>query len=111
MGSERWDRPAYKPCPRRWSGLLGDAEYDYDADPHPQQQAPRWVLPPSEKEEKEEEVAEAPALPVEQYQPPDLSEEEALRWAIEESELTELGNWEGLVVQLAPSTSSSGAGA
>jgi hypothetical protein len=34
------------------------------------------VPPPPEEEE---EVMEAPMLPVEQYQPPDLSEEEALR--------------------------------
>jgi hypothetical protein len=38
-----------------------------------------------------------------------LSKEEALRRAIEESELVELGNWEGLGAQLASSTSSSGA--
>jgi hypothetical protein len=31
-----------------------------------------------EDEEEEEQVMEAPVLPVEQYQPPDLSEEEAL---------------------------------
>jgi hypothetical protein len=36
--SEWWDRPAYEPCPRRRSGLLGDAQYDYDADPHSQHQ-------------------------------------------------------------------------
>jgi hypothetical protein len=35
---------------------------------------------------------EAPVLPVEQYQPSDMSEEEAIRRAIEESELAELGN-------------------
>jgi hypothetical protein len=35
MDSEWWDRPAYEPCPRRRSGLLGDAEYDYNADPYP----------------------------------------------------------------------------
>jgi hypothetical protein len=39
-----------------------------------------------------------------------LSKEEALRRAIEESELVELGNWEGLGARLAASTSSSGAG-
>jgi hypothetical protein len=42
---------------------------------------------PEEDKEEEEEVVEAPVLPVEQYQPPDLSEEEALRRAIKESEL------------------------
>jgi hypothetical protein len=35
MDSEWWGRPAYEPCPRRRSGLLGDAEYDYDTDPYP----------------------------------------------------------------------------
>jgi hypothetical protein len=40
MDSEWWDRLAYEPCLRRRSGLLGDAEYDYDADPYPQQQLP-----------------------------------------------------------------------
>jgi hypothetical protein len=44
---------------------------------------------------------------VEEYQPPNLSEEEALRRAIKESELVELGNWEGLGAQLAASASSS----
>jgi hypothetical protein len=48
---------------------------------------------------------------VEEYQPSDLSEEEALQLAIEESELVELGNWEGLRAQLAASASSNGAGA
>jgi hypothetical protein len=32
------------------------------------------------------------AFPVEEYQPSDLSKEEAIRWAIEESELVELGH-------------------
>jgi hypothetical protein len=38
------------------------------------------VPPPEEddEEEEEEQVVEAPVLPVEQYQPPDLLEEEAL---------------------------------
>jgi hypothetical protein len=26
MDSEWWDHPAYEPCPRRWSGLLGNAD-------------------------------------------------------------------------------------
>jgi hypothetical protein len=122
MDSEWWGRPAYEPCPRHRSGLLGNAEYDYDYDvvPYPQQQVLHWVPPPpeeneeEEEEEEEEQVVEAPVLPVEQYQPPDLSEEEALRRAIEESELTEI---EGLGAQLAASAfsihggaSSSGAG-
>jgi hypothetical protein len=117
MDSKWWDRPAYEPCPRRRSSLLGDAEYDYDTDPYPQQQVPHW-LPLSEEDEEEDQVVEAPVLSVEQYQPPDLSEEEALRWAIEESELADLRNWEGLRAQLATSAvtdrggaSSSGAGA
>jgi hypothetical protein len=59
------------------SGLLGDAEYNYDADPYPQQQVPHRAPPPPE-EDKEEQVMEASVLPVEQYQPLDLSEEEAL---------------------------------
>jgi hypothetical protein len=48
--------------------------------------------PPEEDDDKEEQVVEAPVLPVEQYQPPDLSDEEALQRAIEKSELAELGN-------------------
>jgi hypothetical protein len=40
MDSEWWDRPAYEPCPRRRSGLLSNAEYDYAAKVYPQQQAP-----------------------------------------------------------------------
>jgi hypothetical protein len=67
MYSEWWDCPSYEPCPRRRSGLLGDAEYDYDADPHPQQ-LPYWVPPLPEEDDEEE----APVLPVEQYQQPDL---------------------------------------
>jgi hypothetical protein len=86
MDSEWWDRPAYDPCPRRRSGLLGDEEYDYAADIYPPQQVP-WAPPPPEEEEAEE-----VALPVEECQPPDLSEKEAIRWAIEESELLELGH-------------------
>jgi hypothetical protein len=112
VDSEWWDRPAYESCPRRRSGQLGNAEYDYAADPYPQQQVPYWVLPPPEEEEAEEanEVVDAPVLPVEQYQPPDLSEE-ALRRAIEESELVDLGNWVGLGAQLAALTSTSHASA
>jgi hypothetical protein len=104
MDSEWWDRPAYEPCPRCRSGLLGDVEYDYDTDPYPQQQVPHWVPPPLEEDEEEEEqVVEAPMLPVEQYHPPDLlEEEEALRRAIEKSELAELGRTSG---QLAASAS------
>jgi hypothetical protein len=80
------------------SDLLGDAEYGYDADPYPQQLVSHWVSPPLEEEE---EVVEASVLPVEQYQPPDLSKEEALRQAIEKNELVELDNLEGLGAQLA----------
>jgi hypothetical protein len=61
------------------------------------------VPPPPEAEEEKDEVVEAPVLPVDEYQPPDLLGEEALRRAIEESELVELGNWEGLGAQLAAS--------
>jgi hypothetical protein len=96
--------PCLQALPEARSGLLGDAEYDYDADPHPQRQVVPWVPPPPEEEEEvAEEVVEASALSVELYQPPDLSEEEALWWAIEESELVVLGNWEGLGAQLAAS--------
>jgi hypothetical protein len=31
MDSEWWDRPTYKPCPRRRPRLLDDEEYDYAA--------------------------------------------------------------------------------
>jgi hypothetical protein len=69
MDSKWWDRPAYESCLRRQSGLLGDAEYSYDADPYQQQQVPHWVPPPPEEEEEEEEeeekVVEEPVLPVE----------------------------------------------
>jgi hypothetical protein len=73
MDSKWWDRPAYEPCPRHRSGLLGDAEYDYVVAPYPQQQVPYWEPPPPEEEEEEEEAELAP-LPVEEYQPPCLSE-------------------------------------
>jgi hypothetical protein len=94
MDSEWWDYPAYEPCPRRRSGLLGDEEYDYSADVNASQQVP-WALPPPEEEEAEE-----VAISVEEYQPPDLSEEEAIRRAMEESKLLELGLWDGLGTQL-----------
>jgi hypothetical protein len=48
------------------------------------------VLPPPE------EATDEVALLVEEYQPLDLSEEEAIRRAIEESKLLELGQWVGL---------------
>jgi hypothetical protein len=65
-------------------------------------------VPP--EEEEDEEAVEVPALPVEEYQPPDLSEEEeALRRAIEESDLIELANWVGLGAQLAAFAPTSGA--
>jgi hypothetical protein len=102
LDSEWWDRPTYEPYPRRRSGLLGDAKYDYAAEVYPQQLDPYWVSSPPEEEEAEE-----MALPVEEYQPPELSEEEAIRRAIEESELLELGQWTGLVAQLAASASTS----
>jgi hypothetical protein len=65
-------------------------------------------VPPPPEEDEEEEV---PVLPVEQYQPPNLSEQEALRQAIEESKLTELANWEGHGAQLAASASTRCGGA
>jgi hypothetical protein len=37
---------------------------------------------------------------MEEYQHPDLLDEEAIRRAIEESELIELGHWDGLGAQL-----------
>jgi hypothetical protein len=49
------------------------AEYDYVVAPYPQQQVPYWEPPPPEEEEEEEEAELAP-LPVEEYQPPCLSE-------------------------------------
>jgi hypothetical protein len=52
------------------------------------------VLPPPE------EATEDVALLVEEYQPLDLSEEEAIRRAIEESKLLELGQWVGLGTHL-----------
>jgi hypothetical protein len=85
MDLKWWDHPAYEHCPRCRSGLLSDAEYDYAVEVYPLQLVPYWVPPP------EEEKAEEVTLPVEEYQPPDLSEEEAIRRAIEESELLELG--------------------
>jgi hypothetical protein len=66
---------------------------------------------PPPLEEEEDEVVDAPVLPVDEYQPPDLSEEEALRRPIEESELIELDNWVGLGAHLAASASTSSAGA
>jgi U3 small nucleolar ribonucleoprotein component len=47
---------------------------------------------PPPPEEEEDEVVDAPVIPMEEYQPPNLSGEEALRRDIEESELAELGN-------------------
>jgi hypothetical protein len=61
---------------------------------YPPQQVP-WAPAPSEEEEAKEVV-----IPVEEYQPPNLSEEEAIRRAMEESELLELGLWDGLGAQL-----------
>jgi hypothetical protein len=59
----------------------------------------------SPSEEKEE--AEEAALQMEEYPPSDLSEEEAIRRAIEESELLELGQWVGLGSQLQASAPTS----
>jgi hypothetical protein len=56
--------------------LLGDAEYDYDADPYLLQQVSYWLPPPLEEEE--DEVMDALVLPVEAYQPSNLSGVEAL---------------------------------
>jgi hypothetical protein len=73
---------------------------------YPHQLVLYWVPP---KEEEDEEAVEAPALPVEEYQPPVLSEEEALRRAIEKSKLIELANWVGVGAQLAAFVSTSDA--
>jgi hypothetical protein len=70
-------------------GLL-DAKYDYVVEVYPSQQVPYWVLPLDEEEVKKV------ALPVEEYQPSNLSQEKAIQRAIEESELLELGQWVGL---------------
>jgi hypothetical protein len=88
MDSERWDRPAYEPCLRRRSSLLGDEEYDYDV-PADASQHVSWPPPSSPQEEAEEEIL------VEEYMPRGLSEEEAIRLTMEQSEL---GQWEGLCV-------------
>jgi hypothetical protein len=50
-------------------------------------------------------------LSVEEYQPPGLSEDEAIRPTIEGSELLELGHWVGLGAQLQASASTSCASA
>jgi hypothetical protein len=96
MDFEWWVYPTYEPCPRHRSSLLGDEEYDYGATVNTPQQVPR--APP------EEEEAEEVVIPVEEYQPQDLSEEEAIRPAMEESNLLELGLWDGLGTQLQAST-------
>jgi hypothetical protein len=57
---------------------------------YPSQQVVYWVL------SSDEEEVEKVALPVEEYQPSDLSEEKTIRRAIEENELLELGQWVGL---------------
>jgi hypothetical protein len=69
-----WYPPAYEPYPRRHSGLLG---YDDDALPDAPQQV-QW-LPQQEKEEEME-------VSIEEYMPPGISEEEAIKMAIEDSE-------------------------
>jgi hypothetical protein len=104
VDSEWWDQPAYESCPRRRSGLLGDEEYDYGVPGNAPQQVP-WA-PPLGKEEADEVM-----IPVEEYQPPDLLEEEAIRRAMEESELLELGLWDGLGTQLQASATSDRAAA
>jgi hypothetical protein len=88
MDSAWWDRLVYRPCPRHRSGLLGDEEYDYDA-PANVPQHMSW--PPSQ--EAEEEV-----ISMEEYMSPGLSEEKTVRLAMVQSELIELGQWEGLGV-------------
>jgi hypothetical protein len=69
MDSEWWDRPAYEPCLRHRSGLLGDVEYEYVVEVYSPQHVPNWVPPPPPEEV---------VLPVEEYQHPNLSEEEAI---------------------------------
>jgi hypothetical protein len=88
MDSEWWDRLVYRPCQRHRSGLLDDEEYDYDA-PANAPQHMSW--PPSQ--EAEEEV-----ISMEEYMSPGLSEEKTVRLAMVQSELIELGQWEGLGV-------------
>jgi hypothetical protein len=94
MDSEWWDQPAYESCLRRPSGLLGDEEYNYDVSQHAS-----WPLSsPLQKEAEEEEIS------AEEYMPPELSKKEAILLAMEQSKLIELGQWEGLSVQLHAST-------
>jgi hypothetical protein len=92
--SEWWDRPTYKPCLRRRSSLLSDEEYDYSLLVNAPQQV-SWAPPAPEEEESKE-----MAILIEDYQPPDLSKEEAIQRAMEESGLLELGLWDRLGMQL-----------
>jgi hypothetical protein len=92
IDSEWWDRPAYESCSRRCSGLLGNNKYNYDMPVDAPQHMAWSPSPPREEEAKE-------AIPMEEYMPLGLSEEEAIRLAMEQSELLELGQWEGLGVQ------------
>jgi hypothetical protein len=73
-------------------GLLKNDEYDYDALADAPQHVP-CLPPPQEEEEKEVEV------PVEEYMPPSISEEEAIQMAIEDSELSP---WEGSACSCMP---------
>jgi hypothetical protein len=78
-----WARPAF------------DDDDDYDA-PADASYHILWPLsPPHEEEAKEEEE-----IPVEEYMPSRLSEEEAIQLIIQDSELVELSQWEGLGLQL-----------
>jgi hypothetical protein len=75
------------------SGILGDDEYEYDA-PIGAQEPEAWAPPPQEEEAKEEPIQ------VEEYMPPCLLEVEAIRLAMEQSEILELSQWDDLGLQL-----------
>jgi hypothetical protein len=93
MDSEWWDKPAYEACTRIRSGILDDDKYEYDVHVGAQEPA-MWAPPPQEREAKEEPIQ------VEEYMPPCLSEEEAIRLAMEQSEILELSQWDDLGMQL-----------
>jgi hypothetical protein len=79
--------PAEETDARRRSGLLGDVQYDYT----PARAGRRCQHAPLPPRPVTEEV-----VPVEEYQPTELTEEEAIQKTLEDSELVELAG----VVQL-----------